>query len=1232
MFLVSFQFGMGKGKMRTRRRLLANAAGAAVEQLEGRMLLSSVGNDPQGYIGRLETHQLSSSEMLERNLVSINWKGHDQYVKRGEWLVKLRLDRPGTSATAKSIIADLDIAAEFQHTVGVDDLALVTLPDGLGYTDLAASLTRRGVFVWAEPNGIMWINRTANDTFFSSQYALNNTAQEYGTTDADIDATDAWDITTGSSSTVIGIIDTGVDYNHPDLAANIWTNPNEIADDDIDNDNNGVVDDIHGANFAVPLYDPPTGDPMDDFFHGTHVAGIIAAAGNNSRGVAGVAWNAKIVAIKVLDSSGEGDWDNIAVGIDYATDLRIAGINIWVTNNSYGGSGGADSIRDAIERNHDAGMLFVAAAGNNSADIDTTAPYPAGYSADFDNVIAIAATDRNDNLADFSNYGDTRVLLGAPGTRILSTFPTSSTDAMDFFQFSTDYETIGGTSMATPFVTGVAALAFTVAPTATYTDVIAALSDGVDPIGNLVGKVATGGRLNARRTLDLIRGPETVTGTSSADTITVEINGTDTEVYVNSQNPTYTYTTSDLSWLTIDGLADNDTITVSSDVLTSVSLIGGSGNDTLTGGSGADRLDGGDGADSLVGGVGDDTLVGGPGNDSLNAGAGSDLLRGDGDNDDLIGGAESDTFAFPGETLGSDVITEASSSDADTLDFAAFAEAINLNLVNVGNRSSGTAALSNSSLVLFLSNNTAIENVRGTPFSDTIDGNTCHNALFGNDLDDSLYGVAGNDTLHGGHDDDALYGGTGSDVFVFTDGNLGTDFVTEDPNLDTDTLDFTDFVEGFTLNLSVAGLPGIGTAALSNSSLLLYLSSDAGIENVKGSNASEGDLIIGNARPNALYGNAYNDTLDGGAGADALWGGPGIDTADYSSRTAALSITLDGSANDGAAGEYDNVHSDIERIIGGSVNDTLTGATVGCTLYGGSGNDYLTGGSGNDEIWGGAGNDTVYGAIGDDTIYGEEGTDYLDGGVYYGGYGGGYGDYYGNDYIEGGADSDSIYGDCGNDTLYGESPGASTGAADVIWGEDGNDAILSGLGNDRAYGGSGHDAIWAGAGNDTVYGGIGNDSIYGEEGTDHLDGKVEPGGYGGYGDSYGHEYIAGGDDSDTIYGDCGNDELYGESPGASTGAADVIWGEAGNDTIFGGPGNDLVYGGDGQDSIDGEDGNDVIHGDDGADVITGGAGTDYMYGDAGDDQFYAFDGLAETIDGGSGSDSFLSSDQTDVLW
>jgi len=1231
--------------MRTRRRLLANAAGAAVEQLEGRMLLSSVGNDRQGYIDRLETHQLSPSEMLEHNLASMNWQGHDQYVKRGEWLVKLRLDRPGTSGSAKSIIADLDIAAEFQHTVGVDDVALVTLPDGLGYTDLAASLTRRGVFVWAEPNGIMWINRTANDTFFSLQYALNNTAQEYGTTDADIDATDAWDITTGSSSTVIGILDTGVDYNHPDLAANIWTNPNEIADDGIDNDNNDVIDDIHGANFGVPANDPSRGNPMDDNYHGTHVAGIIAAAGNNSGGVAGVAWNAKIVAIKVLDSDGYGTDASIAAGIDYATNLRGAEVNIWVTNNSYGGygnSGDFQGIKDAIERNYEADMLFVAAAGNASVDIDTIACYPAAFCDDFDNVIAIAATDRNDNLADFSNYGDTRVLLGAPGTRILSTFPTSSTDAMDFFQFSTSYETISGTSMATPFVTGVAALAFTVAPTATYTDVIAALRDGVDPIGNLVGKTITGGRLNARRTLDLIRGPETVTGTSSADTITVEINGTDTEVYVNSQNPTYTYTTSDLSWLTIDGLADNDTITVSSDVLTSVSLIGGSGNDTLTGGSGADRLDGGDGADSLVGGVGDDTLVGGPGNDSLDAGGGRDLLRGDAGNDDLIGGADSDSFAFPGETLGSDVITEASSSDADTLDFAAFAEAINLNLVNFGTRNSGAAALSNSSLVLFLSNNTAIENVRGTPFSDTVDGNTRPNALFGNGLDDNLYGVSLNDTLHGCSGDDALYGGTGSDVFVFTGGNLGTDLVTEDPTLDTDTLDFTDFVEAFNLDLSVAGVPGIGNPAFSDywACLVLYLSSDLGIENIKGSNEisldwngniyQSGDLIIGNARPNALYGNAHNDTLDGAAGADALWGGSGIDTADYSSRTAALSITLDGSANDGAAGEYDNVHSDIERIIGGSVNDTLTGATVGCTLYGGSGNDYLTGGSGNDEIWGGSGNDTVYGGIGDDTIYGEEGTDYLDGGVYYGGYGGE--DYYGNDYIEGGDDSDTIYGDCGNDALYGESPGASTGAADVIWGEDGNDTILGGLGNDRAYGGSGHDAIWAGAGNDTVYGGIGNDTIYGEEGTDYLDGKVEPGGYGGYGDSYGHEYIAGGDDSDTIYGDCGNDELFGESDGASTGASDVIWGEAGNDTIFGGPGNDYVYGGDGNDRINGEDGNDVIHGDDGMDVITGGDGTDYMYGDAGDDQFYALDGVAETIHGGSGSDSFLDSDQTDVLW
>ncbi|MCY2955275.1 MAG: S8 family serine peptidase [Planctomycetota bacterium] len=1124
--------------MRTRRRLLANAAGATVEQLEGRMLLSSVGNDPQGFIDRLETHQLSPSEMLEHNLASINWQGHDQYVKRGEWLVKLRLDRPGTPATAKSIIADLDIAAEFQHTVGVDDVALVKLPDGLGYTDLAASLTRRGVFLWAEPNGIMWINQTANDTSFSSQYALNNTAQEYGTTDADIDATDAWDITTGSSSTVIGIIDTGVDYNHPDLAANIWTNPNEIPGDDIDNDNNGVIDDIHGANFTVPENDPSRGDPMDDFYHGTHVAGIIAAAGNNSSGVAGVAWNAKIVAIKIFDAYGDTSDDIIAAGINYATDLRNAGINIWVTNNSYGGSGDFQAIKDAVERNHDADMLFVAAAGNDSTDIYVNPVYPAAYCDDFDNVIAIAATDRNDNLADFSNYGDTRVLLAAPGTRILSTFPTSSTTAMDTFLLSTDYETIGGTSMATPFVTAVAALAFTIAPTATYTDVIAALRDGVDPIGNLVGKTITGGRLNARRTLDLIRGPQTVTGTASADTITVQINGTDTEVYVNSQNPTYTYTTSDLSWLTIDGLAGNDTITVNSSVTTSVSLIGGSGNDTLTAGSGADRLDGGDGADSLIGGDGDDTLVGGPGDDTLDAGAGRDLLRGDADDDDLVAGTGSDTFAFPGETLGSDVITEAASSDADTLDFAAFAEAINLSLVNVGTRSSGTAALSNSSLVLYLSDNTAIENVRGTPFTDTIDGNTRPNALFGNDLDDSLYGVAGNDTLHGGHGNDALYGGAGSDVFVFTGGNLGTDFVTEDPNLDTDTLDFTDFVEAFNLDLSVAGIPGIGNPAFSDywNSLVLYLSSDLGIENVKGSNEisldeewniyQSGDLIIGNARPNALYGNAYNDTLDGAGGADALWGGPGIDTADYSSRNAALSISLDNTANDGAAAEYDNVRSDIERIIAGSVNDTLTGGTAACTLTGGDGNDFLTGSSANDEIWAGLGNDTVYGGIGDDTIFGEEGSDYLDGGVENEGNGRGQGGYdsYGSDYIAGGDDSDSIYGDYGDDILFGESDGASTGTGDYIWGNDGNDTIFGGPGGDGAYGGDGNDELYGEDGNDYILGENGNDTLKGATGSDYM--------YGGYGDDEFYAWdngtqdtVDGGTGTDTVIDNDSNDVL-----------------------------------------------------------------------------------------------------------
>jgi len=273
-----------------------------------------------------------------------------------------------------------------------------------------------------------------NDPRFGELWGLNSSA------DNDIDAPEGWDITTGSADVVIAVVDTGVDYNHPDLALNMWQNPGEVAGDGIDNDRNGIVDDVYGYNALAE-----SGNPMDDNNHGTHCAGTIAGRGNDAIGVAGVSWNGKIMAVKFLGSSGSGSLYDSMQAVDYVTGMRLRGINVRVSSNSWGCEGCYYSpLLDAIRRARDAGLFFVAAAGNNSADTDTRVFYPAGF--DVSNVIAVGASDINGDRAHFSNYGAKTVDLFAPGLSILSTIAGGG------------YASFSGTSMAAPHVAGALAL------------------------------------------------------------------------------------------------------------------------------------------------------------------------------------------------------------------------------------------------------------------------------------------------------------------------------------------------------------------------------------------------------------------------------------------------------------------------------------------------------------------------------------------------------------------------------------------------------------------------------------------------------------------------------------------------------------------------------------------------------------------------------------------------------
>jgi predicted outer membrane repeat protein len=341
----------------------------------------------------------------------------------------------------------------------------------------AIAVYRRNPHVlYAEPDYWLHADSVPNDQAFLELWGLRNVGQtvsgDPGTPGADIRAVPAWDLWTGDPAFRIAVIDTGVDYNHPDLAANIWTNLGETPGNGVDDDGNGWIDDIHGFDFING-----DSDPMDDSNHGTHVAGTIGAVANNGVGVAGINWRCKIVALKTLGPG--GGTTSAAIGaVQYAIDNGIR-----VSNNSWGGGGYSQALHDVIAASQAVGHVFVAAAGNAAVDNDLFPHYPSSY--DLPNIIAVAATDNDDELASFSNWGLQSVDLGAPGVRIYSSIRNN------------DYKFFSGTSMASPHVAGVVGLLTSRSPQLSWQTIRDRVLDSVRPVASLQGITATGGILNA---------------------------------------------------------------------------------------------------------------------------------------------------------------------------------------------------------------------------------------------------------------------------------------------------------------------------------------------------------------------------------------------------------------------------------------------------------------------------------------------------------------------------------------------------------------------------------------------------------------------------------------------------------------------------------------------------------------------------------------------------------------
>ncbi len=467
------------------------------------LFLVSCGSDKTASISSDPSNEISSVQVTTQSIIDRMEQGK---YKEGELIVKFK---SGITSASSAAIHKAAGASVVKRYALVPNLERIKLPQGTSVKDAVMSYMANPDVEYAEPNYIAHkLSVIPNDSFFGNQWSLQNLGTYAGgTAGADISATDAWSVSTGNRNVVVAVLDTGVDYTHPDLVGNIWTNSGEtICTDGIDNDHNLKIDDCKGWNFATCIeFDDEdcvtpgveNNDPFDDDGHGTHVAGTIGAVGFNNLGVTGVMMSVRLMPVKVLNAQGAGYFGDIEDGIDYAVTNGAK-----VINASLGGSDFQQSLYDVIAAANTKGVLLVASAGNDGANNDLSPTYPASFN--LPNIIAVAATDQNDRMAAFSNFGPLSVDVAAPGVYILSTVPTwwANYQGYGLLDFS------DGTSMAAPHVSGLAGLLWGYYTHFTNPQVKATILRYADSIPSLSGFIGTAGRINAYRAISSLQTPE----------------------------------------------------------------------------------------------------------------------------------------------------------------------------------------------------------------------------------------------------------------------------------------------------------------------------------------------------------------------------------------------------------------------------------------------------------------------------------------------------------------------------------------------------------------------------------------------------------------------------------------------------------------------------------------------------------------------------------------------------